>query len=467
MLLNTFSTFQGLSNQEVIQSRQKYGLNQIAKAPERTWYNLLLDIFKEPMLVLLFAVLIIYLIVGNYAEGIFMFIAIIAVSAISYYQDNRSKKALEAIQKLNEPLSKVIRQGVVIEIPTHEIAVGDYCIIEEGKSINADGTIVYSNDFSVNESSLTGESYSVFKSNEAEDNFVYSGTIVVSGLAVFIVEKIGSNTKLGIIGSSVLEIRESKSPLQIQISYFIKAMTIIGSIVFIMVCAFKYYHTHNFIYSLLNGLTLAMSVLPEEIPVAFTTFMALGSWKLMQEGIIVKNSSVVETLGSTTVFCTDKTGTITQNTMHLRMIFHAASDTLAEEHDFDKPQYQELLAYAMWSSEPVPFDPMEKTLHHIYEKLHKQDERKNFQMIHEYPFSGRPPMMTHLFENSQGKRIIASKGAPEAILEVSSLSITEQEKIKSQITKLSLQGFRILGVGKAEFEGKNLPTIQQDFHFEF
>src|SRR5690606_22621579 len=145
----------------------------------------------------------IYLLVGNYSEALFMLGAIIAVSGISFYQDNRSKKALEALEKLNEPLSTVIRDSKIVQIPTHGIVVGDLCIIEEGKMINADGQILHSNDFSVNEASLTGESLSVFKSQETEDSKVYSGTLVVSGLAVFKVENIGSSTKLGQIGSSI------------------------------------------------------------------------------------------------------------------------------------------------------------------------------------------------------------------------------------------------------------------------
>src|SRR5690606_1777953 len=178
----------GLSNEELEDSRAKYGYNQATNIKKGTWYLILLDILKEPMLVLLVAVAVIYVIVGNYSEALFMLGAIVAVSGISFYQDNRSKNALEALEKLNEPLSTVIRNAKVVQIPTHEIAVGDLCIIEEGKMINADGKIVHSNDFSVNEASLTGESFSVFKSQETEDRNVYSGTLVVSGLAVFKVE---------------------------------------------------------------------------------------------------------------------------------------------------------------------------------------------------------------------------------------------------------------------------------------
>src|SRR5690606_16302965 len=324
----------GLTDSEVAASRQQYGYNRLDAAPKSSWRSLLIDILKEPMLILLGVISLIYVVVGDYGEAAFMFAAIVAVSAVSFYQDNRSKKALEALEKLNEPLSRVIRNSTVVDIPTHEIAVGDLCITEEGKIINADGRIVHSNDFSVNEASLTGESYSVFKDSRSEDNLVYSGTLTVSGLAVFEVTKIGKETRLGKIGESILTIKTEPSPLQLQITRFVKTMAIIGIVIFLMVCLFRYYQTGDFIASLLNGLTLAMSVLPEEIPVAFTTFMALGAWKLMRQGIIIKRSSIVETLGSTTVICTDKTGTITENSMQLINLYDFQTDKTYGEQAF-------------------------------------------------------------------------------------------------------------------------------------
>lgn len=460
-------SLKGLNDSEVVASRQQYGYNRINTTQKNGWLELLVDILKEPMLILLIAISVIYVIIGDYGEALFMFVAIVAVSAISFYQDNRSKKALEALEKLNEPLSTVIRNGKVLKIPTHEIVVGDLCITEEGKMINADGSIVHSNDFSLNEASLTGESLSVFKNNESEDNQVYSGTIVVSGLAVFKVEKIGAATRLGKIGSSLTEIKTEVSPLQVQIGKFVKTMAIIGIIIFLLVCLVNYYQTQNLLDSLLNGLTLAMSVLPEEIPVAFTTFMALGAWKLMQKGIVIKRSSVVETLGSTTVICTDKTGTITENTMHLKHLYDFRLDQTFDENDFGNDALSELINYAMWSSEPVPYDPMEKTLHRIYEQTQKADRRQNFQMIHEYPLEGKPPMMTHLFEDAGKNRIIAAKGAPEAMLNVSSLSEEEKNRVGKFIKDFGKQGYRVLGVAKSDFKGQDFPERQQDFSFEF
>lgn len=231
MDFNIPENFTGLNDTQVLESRSKFGENKMKETEKSTWFSLLLDILKEPMLILLIIITLIYLIVGNYGEAAFMFFAIVAVSGISFYQDNRSKKALEELEKLNEPLSKVIRNSKIISIPTHEIVVGDLCITEEGKMINADGKILHSNDFSVNQSSLTGESFSVFKDKDSDDNEVFSGTLTVSGLAVFEVEKIGKETKLGKIGDSLKNIKEEKSPLQIQIEKFVKNMAIIGIVV--------------------------------------------------------------------------------------------------------------------------------------------------------------------------------------------------------------------------------------------
>ncbi|HWK98483.1 MAG TPA: cation-translocating P-type ATPase, partial [Parapedobacter sp.] len=211
----------------------------------------------------------------------------------------------------------------------------------------------------------------------------------------------------------------------------------------------------------------AMSVLPEEIPVAFTTFMALGAWKLMQQGIIIKRSSIVETLGSTTVICTDKTGTITENSMQLINLYDFRTDKTYETPSFGDRELSTLISYAMWSSEPAPFDPMEKTLHNVYEQTQPSDLRGDYRMFHEYPLEGKPPMMTHLFADARKNRIVAAKGAPEAILSVSRLSADEKERVRDRIKTFAQQGYRILGVAKSQFEGDDFPKKQQDFVFEF
>ena len=408
-------TSTGLNDSEVVESAKKFGTNSVEHQKKNHFLNSILDIVKEPMFLLLFTATSIYFITGDYGDGIFMAFAIVFVMAISVFQESRSRNAIEALKKLTQPKCKVIRNGSTIEIPTEEIVIGDCVQLEEGAFIPADGIILSSNDFSVNESILTGESLAVFKSNESENKQVFQGTIVASGLAICEVTAIGNKTQLGKIGSSLNAIEEEKTPLQIQIGNFVTKMSIIGLVIFAIVWAINYYNSGLVLDSLLKALTLAMSVIPEEIPVAFTTFMALGAWRLMKMGIITKQTKTVETLGSATVICTDKTGTITENRMSLAELYLFKSNSIVATSQKLNPEAEEVLNYAMWSSEPIPFDAMEIAIHEAYSNFESEDERPYFKLVHEYPLGGKPPMMTHVFENESGKKIIAAKGAPEAL----------------------------------------------------
>jgi Ca2+-transporting ATPase len=463
-------SLQGLSNEEVIQSRKENGTNSLEHQDKNHFIASLIEMFKEPMFLLLLLATSIYFITGEYSNGIFMLAAIVLVSAISLFQESKSRNAIEELKKLSQPKSKVIRNGDIIEIPSEEIVLGDLIQTEEGTFVPADGTIIQSNDFSVNESILTGESLSVFKNEKSENNQVFQGTIVASGLAICEVTAIGNQTQLGKIGKSIESIVEEKTPLQLQIGNFVKKLSLVGLIIFIIVWAVNYYNSRLLLDSLLKALTLAMSIIPEEIPVALTTFMALGAWRLMKMGIIVKHTKTVETLGSATVICTDKTGTITENKMSLAQWYTLSNNTMnGNENSNEKisTEEQELLAISMWASEPIPFDGMEIALHEAYSKLDIDDARPHFKLIHEYPLDGKPPMMTHIFENQKGTRIIAVKGAPEAIIACSKLSKDEVQKINNAIESMSEEGFRVLGVGVSEFVGKPFPKTQQEFAFNF
>lgn len=460
-------TSTGLTDSEVTESAKKFGTNSVEHQKKNHFLNSILDIVKEPMFLLLLTATSIYFITADYGDGIFMAIAIIFVVAISVFQESRSRNAIEALKKLTQPKCKVIRNGSTIEIPTEEIVIGDCVQLEEGAFIPADGIILSSNDFSVNESILTGESLAVFKSNESENKQVFQGTIVASGLAICEVTAIGNKTHLGKIGSSLNAIEEEKTPLQIQIGNFVTKMSIIGLVIFAVVWAINYYNSGLVLDSLLKALTLAMSVIPEEIPVAFTTFMALGAWRLMKMGIITKQTKTVETLGSATVICTDKTGTITENRMSLAELYLFKSNSIIETSQKLNPEAEEVLNYAMWSSEPIPFDAMEIAIHEAYSNFESEDERPYFKKVHEYPLSGKPPMMTHVFENDSGKKIIAAKGAPEALIAISHLTEMEKNQIFEAMQTMMQKGFRVLGVGVSDFEGTDYPSTQQELKFHF
>jgi len=457
----------GLTNEQVILAREKFGQNKSDYKKENGFLDTVKRIGKDPMMILLLAASSIYFISGKTGDGIFLAAAIVFQTSISLYQYSRSKNALEKLKDFSQPNCKVIRNGKVEEIKSEDLVVSDSLMVEEGTSITADGTIVHSNDFSVNESILTGESFAVFKDKTKEDKFIYSGTTVASGLAIATITAIGNETQLGKIGTSLESISEEKTPLEIQIANFVKKMAIAGAVVFVIVWVINYLHSQNLLSSLLQSLTLAMSILPEEIPVAFTTFMALGAWRLMKMGIVVKQMKTVETLGSATVICTDKTGTITENKMSLAKLFLLSSNTISQSNDQLTDDEKQLIELAMWASEPIPFDPMEVALHQTYKDVVQNDERPNYKLIHEYPLGGKPPMMTHIFENNKRNRIIAAKGAPEALINVSNLTETEKQQIHSAIQLLASDGYRVLGVGVSNFTDNDYPATQQDLSFQF
>ncbi|MFC3560318.1 cation-translocating P-type ATPase [Pedobacter jamesrossensis] len=467
MKSNNFGV-QGLSDIEVAESRSKYGENILSFKKENAFFDAVKRLFKEPMVILLMAASLIYFISGRTGDGIFLSSAVIVVAAISLYQDSRSRNALEKLKDFTRPKCKVIRAGKVLEIDSAALVVGDSFMVEEGKAITADGIILHSNDFSVNQSVLTGESLAVYKDSSSVDNLIFHGTTVASGLAIAKVNSIGNMTRLGQIGKSLESITEEKTPLEQQINNFVKKMVMVGGLVFLIVWAINYLHSRNFLDSLIKALTLAMSILPEEIPVAFTTFMALGAWRMMKLGIVVKQMKTVETLGSASVICTDKTGTLTENRMTLAKIYALAGNQTFNAGDTTSaPLAREIISLGMWASEPIPFDPMEVALHDAYTNGAAKDERSEYKMVYEYPLGGKPPMMTHLFENGKGQRIVAAKGAPEAIIGISDLKETEKKEINGAIDLLAAEGYRILAVGLASFTGNDFPKTQQEFKFCF
>lgn len=460
--------FKGLSETEVEASRQKNGNNAAQQSGNSAWWEALKDTVLEPMFLLLVACTVIYFALHELSEGFFMLGAIVLVSAISFYQDSRSKKALEALKAFTQTSATVIRNNEVVELLSAEIVVGDVVIVSEGELIPVDGKLLQIHDFSVNESILTGEAFVVYKEvGSSDNNQVFQGSLVQSGQCVFETTAVGSKTRLGKIGSSMEQIGIEKTPLQLQIDNFVKKMAAVGTVIFLIIWGINFFQSRNFLGSLLKGLTIAMSVLPEEIPVAFATFMALGAWRLMQQGIIVKQTQTVEALGSATVICTDKTGTITENKMELYRVYVFKTNAVLSGIQWSQAPAIDLISTAMWASEPTPFDPMEKALHEAYRQVSVTDERSNFQLVHEYPLSGKPPMMTHVFKNEAGKRIIACKGAPEALIQHSKLSEAEKASIHQQIANFAAEGLRVLGVGIADFNEDRFPKNQEDFTFRF
>ena len=454
----------GLTQQQVEQSRKSFGSNSINTKGGSLLVQTLKNIVAEPMLILLILSCTIYFLVDQYNEGIIMLVAILIVSGISFYQQYRSGSAVKALHQISSSKVSVIRSKVKELVFPDDLVVDDIVLLVEGEIIPADGLIISANDFQVNESVLTGESFVVIK--DVLHNEVFRGTLVTAGFAIVRLTAVGDATQYGKINKSLKQIDVPRTPMEIQIRSFVKFMALFGIIAFIAVVGYHFWQTKNFVQSLMRGLTLAMSVLPEEIPVAFSTFQALGAFRLLKNNIIVKRPQYVETLGSATVICVDKTGTLTKNEMSITSVYDFINQQEVQYNDMEKMPIG-LIEYAMWSSEVSPYDPMEKAIHALYERITPADKRPGAVQVHEYPLGGRPPFMTHIFRQSNAETIIAAKGAPEAIIEQSNLNELQKEDLKQKSVSFARKGYRVLGVGKSSWPNEQWPSTQHQFKFDF
>lgn len=439
--------FKGLTNNEVVISREKNGSNIQKQRKKESLIKKILNIFKEPMFLLLMIAASVYFIVGEYADGITMLIFVLAVCTIEFIQETKTDKALEELNKLSSLNVKVIRNGKKEIINSEEIVVGDIVILEEGDRVPADGKILYTQSLGINESSLTGESEIVYK-NKEEDlknhfklNMCYSGTDVVNGLGIIEVTSVGKNTEFGLIGQSLNNIKKEKTPLERQINKLVFICTIVSITVFILTIIINYINhseltlTKRIVDSLLAGITIAMATIPEEIPVILTVFLAMGSWSLTKKNTLTKNMKAIETLGTVNVLCTDKTGTITENKM-------IVEDIYTNSETFIKTLYQ--------SCPQVAYDPMEIAL----KKYCQENEKINTGSItKEYPFKAETKMMGQIWNNKE----LCVKGAYENVLPLCNLDKENYKQVKSKINEYSKEGYRVLAIAKND-NLKNIPN---------
>lgn len=458
----------GLTTPGVEKARKSHGQNILFEEDKSSFLYQLWEILKEPMLILLLVASTLYFFLGQWQDGIMLLVAISIVASISFYQNIKSEKALQNLKKLTEPTVQVVRDGAFHSIPIEEMVVGDVFWIGEGQTVPADGRLLQSNDLLLDESILTGESISVMK---YANDFVKAGTILSSGSAWCEVTQVGVQTELGRLGKSMQGIVQEKTPLQKQIQRFVTKMTLVGLVAFLAIWGINYFESGNIISSLLFGLTIAMAMIPEEIPVAFSSFMALGAAKLSNLGILTRQPQTVESLGAATIICADKTGTITQDKMEMHSIYVPVLDhfeSIGPEIKTISKEALEILYFSRLASEIKPFDEMEKAIHQSIKTIQPDFSFDGLTVVHEYPLAGKPPMMTHIYENETGEVIVSAKGAVEALLPISGLTDFQIANIKEVTKKLSSEGLRVLAVGRAKWSKNNQwPTFQSDFSWQF
>ncbi|QIP15125.1 cation-translocating P-type ATPase [Spirosoma aureum] len=453
----------GLTIPEVDESRERYGTN-ILPGQSTNW-RLFIDIITEPMFGLLAGACTIYGFLGQWHEGIVLGIAMLLVAGLSVYESLRSDQALQALRQLTQPTVQVIRNTQLIQVPTEQLVVGDIVLLTEGQTIPADGVLLQANDCSVDESMLTGESVPVAKTEAGMPCF--GGTVLTSGRIFIRINAVGVNTEIGKLGHSLQTINSEKTPLQQQIHQFVNRMALIGLGAFLLVWFVNFARSGDWVTSLLFGLTMAMTILPEEIPVAFSSFMALGAARMAKLGVLTKQPQTVESLGSASVICIDKTGTITQEGMVLSRLYIGSEQRVVTLPAAISAPAWDVLAYARWASEAEPFDSMEKAILAAYRQHCSPDDPYQRPMVHEYPLSGTPPMMTHIYDSKTGIIQIAGKGAVERIVRVCQLTKPEAEVILQQASQLATEGYRVLGVAGSQWGATPYPTEQDDFTWSF
>lgn len=460
-------SFKGLSTAQAEHQRRIFGKNELEATRRNPILKSLRNIVTEPMFMLLAVACVLYFFLGDFTEAMMMVVSILFVAGIELYQETKSERALEALRHYTRAHVRVLRDGLWVDLPSEDLVPDDVVNISEGERIPADGYLLEQHDLTVDESVLTGESLSVEKLVKPDNipdpvTQVFQGTTVATGKGVFKVTATGAKSEFGKLGKSIESIDAEPTPLQIQIKRFVKQMGMVGGLAFVIVFALNFMVENDFWKALLFSLTLAMAILPEEIPVAFSAFMGLGAYRMIKFGILAKQPKTVESLGSATVICLDKTGTITENKM-----------SVAEIADFS--DRGRTLEYAHWASEPEPFDAMEKAIEdalpikteHHGKKTVKIDLRDGFELVKEYALSGKPPMMTHIWEQNDSKRILACKGAVERILEVSKVNADLREQVLEKTEEMAGQGYRVLGVASGVFEGHDFPKEQGDLEWHF
>jgi len=478
---------EGLSHTEAMEKLKHEGYNELPSSKKRNLPAIALEVVKEPMFLLLVACGSIYLFLGEPKDALLLLGFVFIMIGITVYQEGKTEKALDALRDLSSPRALVIRDGGRIRIPGREVVSGDMVCLFEGDRIPADGVIVWGRNLILDESLLTGESIAVRKMAAAEDPAgikmekpggedipcVYSGTLVVQGQGIAYIKATGIHTEIGSIGKALQNVVQEDTLLQKETGRIVKVAFLIALALFGLVVLACGLTRGNWTNGVLSGITLAMAMLPEEFSVVLTIFLALGAWRISQKQVLTRKMAAVETLGAATVLCTDKTGTLTQNLMAIRMLyagnqFHA----IREETPIPLPEnFHELVEFGILASKKDPFDPMDKALLKLgVDKLSQTEHlHTNWTLVHEYPLSQELLALSHVWKSPDGKDfVISAKGAPEAVADLCHIDDQHRRALAEKIEHMAGEGLRVLGVAKAYFrEEIFLPSIQHEFTFKF
>lgn len=480
--VNRTPVFQGLRESEAAQKLHAEGFNELPSEKHRSWLRIIGGVLSEPMLLLLVAASVIYFLLADPGEAFILLGSALLVIGITFYQERRSERALEALRDLSSPRALVIRDGERKRIPGREVVRGDLIVISEGDRIPADAAIISVSSLEVDESILTGESVPVRKSlwDNALDiarpggndlPFIYSGTLIVRGRGIAKVLATGQSTEMGKIGKGLQSVKQESSKIQNEIKRLVRVIATAGLSLCLIVAILYGLIQGRWLQGFLSGLSLAMAVLPEEFPVVLTVFLALGAWRMSKRNVLARHIPVIETLGETTVLCVDKTGTLTENKMVL-LELRTSTEVLRvseEANDTLPANFRELAECVILASPKDPFDPMEKAIHSFGTQFFEDKDypARNWVLAREYPLSRGLLAVTNAWlPQNASEHIVAAKGALESIAELCHIKGEKLGMLHHLAKEMADGGLRVLGVARTK-ESKSLPDDPHGFAFEF
>ena len=507
---------QGLSAAEAARRLATEGPNLLPGSAPKSTLAIVRDVVTEPMFLMLLAAGSIYLALGDRGEALFLLGFVFVVIGITLAQERKTQRALESLRDLSAPRALVIRDGQEQRIAGREVVRGDLLVLHEGDRIAADALLI-EGQLEVDESLLTGEAVPVVKLPLAQDSqnaqasasaeapatragppqarpapsggsaahevasvgAIYASTVVTRGVAVAQVCATAAHTAVGRIGADLAATVEPPSALQQGSRRLVRNLGI-GALVLALaqVLLGWWWNSRPLLESLLSGIALAMAILPEEIPVILTVFLALGAWRISHQKVLTRRVTAVEALGAITVLAVDKTGTLTMNRMAVAELA-SGEQHFRPESASELPEHFHLLAeFAMLATPADPFDPMEKAIQHFGHQWlqgteHVHDGREP---EFEYALSGEILAMTRVFASDEPNvHLLATKGAPEAVADLCHLDAAQQGAIRRQVEAMAERGLRVLGVARGRWKGAApapgqsppWPQSQHDFDFDF
>jgi P-type Ca2+ transporter type 2C len=491
----------GLSNAQAAERLAQDGPNALPGGQRRSLVRIAAETLREPMFLLLLAASAIYLAFGDLQEGLTLLGFVLITLALTLFQEGKTERAIDALRDLTSPRALVMRDGQAQRIAGSELVRGDLIKLSEGDRVPADALLVSADGLQADESLLTGEAVPVSKRPARPDELtaatatataaagamrtppggddlpgIYAGTLIVQGHAMALVTATGARSEIGRIGTALGSLETERSPLQKQTARLVRNLAMLALALSLMLVVVHGLLKGDWLQAVLAGIALAMALLPEEYPVVMTVFPALGARRLSREGVLTRRINAIETLGATTVLCSDKTGTLTGNRMtvtHLAAGGVGLADRmkLSTSTEATLPEaFHALVEVAILASVVDPFDPMEKAFHQLGQQFLAGTEHlhRDWRLVQTYALSPALRAMSHVWASSaDGVQTVAAKGAPEAVMDLCHLDAAQRQRISAVVDELAAEGLRVLAAARGTFAGEAWPPSEHDFDFEF